>query len=93
MFGDETEDYQEALKRHYKEGPPADWQERYVSTYATTHPWEDFAETWAHYLHIADTLEMAGSYGLRLAPAVDKDHEFDVGYGARSRTRQPTSNR
>lgn len=81
VFGDETQDYQQALQSHYETGAPADWQERFVSTYATSHPWEDFAETWAHYLHIVDTLEMAGSYGLRLAPAVDKDKEFDVGYG------------
>ena len=35
------------------------WQDRHVSAYATAHPWEDFAETWAHYLHIVDSLEMA----------------------------------
>ena len=55
-----------ALQRHYKEGPPANWQEAYVSAYATTHPWEDFAETWAHYLHIVDTLEMADAFGLQV---------------------------
>jgi hypothetical protein len=46
VFGDDRADYGQALQRHYNEGPPADWQERYVSTYATAHPWEDFAETW-----------------------------------------------
>ena len=68
IFGDESEDYNEALKQHYAEGPPADWREHYVSAYATTHSWEDFAETWAHYLHIVDTLETAGAFGIRIEP-------------------------
>ena len=68
IFGDETEDYNEALQKHYREGPPADWREHYVSAYATTHSWEDFAETWAHYLHIVDTLETAGAFGIKIRP-------------------------
>ncbi len=68
IFGDEREDYGEALKKHYKDGPPTDWREHYVSAYATTHSWEDFAETWAHYLHIVDTLETARSFGIRVEP-------------------------
>ena len=60
-----------ALQRHYKDGPPADWQQCYVSAYAAVHPWEDFAETWAHYLHIVDTLEMAGNFGIEVRPAAD----------------------
>ncbi|WP_245931055.1 zinc-binding metallopeptidase family protein [Methylobacterium radiodurans] len=70
VFGDDREDYAEALKRHHANGAPADWQERYVSAYATTHAWEDFAETWAHYLHIVDTLEMASAFGLQVRPCV-----------------------
>jgi hypothetical protein len=70
LFGDDSEDYEAALQRHYSEGPPADWQEHYVSAYASVHPWEDFAETWAHYLHIVDTLEMAGNFGIQVRPAV-----------------------
>lgn len=66
MFGDDREDYGAALERHYQEGPPSDWQERYVSRYASSHAWEDFAETWAHYLHIIDTLETAGAFGLQI---------------------------
>ena len=81
VFGNDEEDYQEALQRHYQTGAPVDWQDHYVSTYATSHPWEDFAETWAHYLHIVDTLEMAQAYGLRLAPGSDHGHEFAVAYG------------
>jgi hypothetical protein len=64
LFGDDRVDYGEALERHYLEGPPADWQDRYVSAYATMHPWEDWAETFAHYLHITDTLETAGEFGV-----------------------------
>jgi hypothetical protein len=72
MFGDDSMDYGMALKRHYDEGPPENWQDHYVSAYATTHPWEDFAETWAHYLHIVDTLEMAANFGMEVAPAADR---------------------
>lgn len=64
IFGDESVSYEESLQRHYSEGPPAGWTENYISTYATMHPFEDFAETWAHYLHIRDTLGSAAAYGL-----------------------------
>jgi hypothetical protein len=57
-FGDERPDYAEALGRHYAEGPPPDWQVQHISAYAASHPWEDWAETFAHHLHITDTLEM-----------------------------------
>lgn len=70
LFGDESQDYEESLKRHYEQGAPADWQNSFVSSYATMHPWEDWAETWAHYLHIVDTLEMAGACGLTTHPEV-----------------------
>ena len=67
-FGDERADYDAALKEHYEHGAPPDWQEHFVSVYATTHPWEDFAETWAHYLHIVDTLETAAAFGVKVKP-------------------------
>ncbi len=66
LFGHETDDYQAAIARHYGEGPPADWPARFVSAYASMHPWEDWAETWAHYLHMVDTLETAADHGFRL---------------------------
>jgi hypothetical protein len=72
VFGDDSIDYDAALQRHYAQGAPADWQQRFVSAYATTHPWEDFAETWAHYLHIVDTLEMAAEFGIEVRPAADQ---------------------
>ena len=67
-FGDERADYDAALRHHYAEGPPGDWTQRFISSYASSHPWEDWAETWAHYLHMIDTLETAWQFGLRLAP-------------------------
>lgn len=73
IFGDDRIDYDDALKRYYATGAPSDWQEHYVSAYATMHPWEDFAETWAHYLHIVDTLEMAAEFGLEVHPARDRE--------------------
>lgn len=68
LFGDEQADYKASLERHYKEGPPADWTTRHVSAYASSHPWEDWAETFAHYLHIVDAVETAASFGLSLRP-------------------------
>ena len=68
IFGDDSIDYGTALKTYYSNGPLPNWENSFVSAYASAHPWEDFAETWAHYIHIVDTLEMAGAYGLRLQP-------------------------
>ncbi|MDR3462492.1 MAG: putative zinc-binding peptidase, partial [Beijerinckiaceae bacterium] len=64
IFGDERDDYEQALKRHYQSGAPADWNLGFISAYATAHPWEDFAETWAHYTHMVDALETARAFGL-----------------------------
>jgi hypothetical protein len=68
LFGDETQNYSAALQKHYAQGAPADWQKQWVSAYASSHPWEDWAETWAHYLHIVDTIETAAGFGISLAP-------------------------
>lgn len=83
LFGDERRDYGAALEAHYAGGPPDDWQQHFVSSYASAHPWEDFAETWAHYLHMVDTLETAAAFGLsikakagRLAP-LKMEIDFD----------------
>ena len=64
LFGDDRADYAQALKRNYEQGPPAGWADAFISTYASTHPWEDWAETWAHYLHMADSLGTAIGFGL-----------------------------
>lgn len=64
-FGDERQDYAQALQQHYEHGAPPDWSSRHVSAYASCHPWEDWAETWAHYLHMRDTLGTARGFGIR----------------------------
>ena len=64
LFGDERADYATSLRTHYENGPPADWAVRFVTSYASSHPWEDWAETWAHYLHMADTADTAMSFGV-----------------------------
>ncbi len=78
VFGDDTQDYEAALVTYYQDGPPPDWQENFVSAYATTHPWEDWAETWAHYLHIIDTLEMARAFGIRVHPRITRDETLSA---------------
>jgi hypothetical protein len=70
LFGDESADYSAALERYYRQGPLANWSNKYISAYATAHSWEDWAETWAHYLHIIDTLETAYAFGLSVDPLV-----------------------
>jgi len=71
LFGDERTEYQAAMDRHYEHGAPTDWPERFVSAYATMHPFEDWAETFAHYLHIRDTVQTAIAYGVTVAgPAI-----------------------
>jgi len=75
-FGDERASYEDAVARHYEAGAPANWGELFISAYASMHPWEDWAETWAHYLHMVDTLETARSHGLTVrAPAPDRAGE------------------
>ena len=64
LFGDERQDYAASLERNYRDGPPPQWQLHHVSAYASTHPWEDWAECWAHYLHMRDTVDTALSLGL-----------------------------
>jgi hypothetical protein len=78
LFGDERADYQAEIARHYKFGPPGNWGQSYISEYATMHPWEDFAECFAHYLHITDTIDTAREAGLvlhadRVRVAVPRD--------------------
>ncbi|MBU9271745.1 zinc-binding metallopeptidase family protein [Burkholderia gladioli] len=76
-FGDERADYQAALDAHYQNGAPAGWEDSYISEYASMHPWEDWAETWAHYLHMVDTLDTANACGLVLDPDDDSLPHLD----------------
>ena len=73
LFGDERADYAEALQRHYSSPAPVGWEQEYVSTYATAHPWEDWAESFAHYLHIRDTLQTAAAYEMQVRDATPRD--------------------
>ncbi|MCA9069034.1 MAG: putative zinc-binding metallopeptidase [Planctomycetaceae bacterium] len=69
LFGDErSPTYQEALKQHYENGPPENWQEDYISAYATMHPWEDFAECFAGYLDMVSLLDTAQQHQLLERP-------------------------
>ena len=84
LFGDPDQDYGRALDRHYANGPSPTWRDSLISAYAGAHPWEDFAETWAHYFHLVDTIETGSSYRITLTPRVDRDEilstslDFDV---------------
>ncbi|MFT4261995.1 MAG: putative zinc-binding metallopeptidase [Nocardioides sp.] len=76
LFGDESASYADAIDRHYAEGAPAGWEASYISTYATMHPFEDFAESFAHFLHISDTIESAGEYGLTAVAPISAFSRF-----------------
>jgi hypothetical protein len=79
VFGDEQLDYQQALQDHYARGGMVpDWQEQFVSAYASAHPWEDWAETWAHYLHMVDLLETASWYNTRLSIPGEAGQEMEI---------------
>ena len=78
VFGDERQDYQEALKAYYASGAPADWPDHFISPYASAHPWEDWAETWSHYMHLMDTLETAYAFGIGIHPGKTNDPTTDI---------------
>ncbi|MES2597275.1 MAG: putative zinc-binding metallopeptidase [Verrucomicrobiota bacterium] len=63
LFGDERADYSAALAQHYANGPSPTWQDSHITSYASSHPWEDWAETWAQYLQIVDGVETANAFG------------------------------
>jgi hypothetical protein len=84
LFGDERADYGEALSLYHRDGPRADWQDHFITPYASAHPWEDWAETWAHFMHVVDTLETAANFKIEVEwPQPDgsvavSDPEFDA---------------
>ncbi|HEX5858284.1 MAG TPA: putative zinc-binding metallopeptidase, partial [Microbacterium sp.] len=78
LFGDERASYRDALKRHYATCAPSGWHTSFISEYATMHPWEDFAETFAHYLHITGTLATAAAVGIHLDASVTNLRDTDV---------------
>jgi hypothetical protein len=73
LFGDERASYDDAVAVHYRDGAPTDWPTRFVSSYASMHPWEDWAESWAHYLHMVDTLDTARSFRLAVRSTIASD--------------------
>ena len=91
LFGDERIDYDTALARHHGEGPRPDWPHHFVSAYASAHPWEDWAESWAHYLHIVEAVDTADAEGMEprsqriqfgaIWPFERKDAYRDVSFG------------
>jgi hypothetical protein len=78
LFGDERKDYGEALKSYYQNGAPENWMDHFISPYASAHPWEDWAETWAHYMHLMDTLETAYAFGISIHPGKAQDLDADI---------------
>ncbi|WP_235578107.1 putative zinc-binding metallopeptidase [Pseudorhodoferax sp. Leaf267] len=78
LFGDERQDYGKALQRHYRDGPAPCWALTYLTSYASAHPWEDWAETWAHYLHMTDTLDAAASFDIDALHAESESDPFEA---------------
>ena len=78
LFGDERQDYDESVKAHYRDGAPLDWGVHFVSAYSSTHPWEDWAESWAHYLHMLDAADTAASFGIDLTQMGLETEPFGV---------------
>jgi len=78
FFGDETVDYDLALETYYNSAPILNWENQFISVYASAHPWEDWAETWAHYMHVMDTLETAYWFGVELNTGKFNLNNFNV---------------
>tara|TARA_R110002049_G_scaffold242357_1_gene416158 strand:- start:3443 stop:4477 length:1035 start_codon:yes stop_codon:yes gene_type:complete len=78
LFGDERQNYGDALKKHYKFGAPSNWNLNFISKYASAHPSEDWAETWAHYLHLMDTLETANAMNISLPLSLMQNNQGKV---------------
>ena len=78
VFGDERSDYNQSLENYYAASPPNDWNAYFVSAYSAAHPWEDWAETWAHYLHLVDTLETAHSFGVQVKPRIENSDSISM---------------
>jgi hypothetical protein len=79
LFGDERADYAAALDAHYSRNDDGSWRDRYVSFYASAHPWEDYAESFAHVFHLRDTTETAAT-NPALGVTADISGDFDDVY-------------
>ncbi len=78
IFGNESQSYDNALENYYKNGPQVNWQNVFISKYASSHPWEDWAETWSHYLHLTDMLETAYNFGIQIDPKIMASENFKM---------------
>ena len=78
LFGTEETDYVLALQSYYSDGPPLDWADRFISGYAASHPWEDWAESWAHYLHLRATLQTVASFSLDTSATPFRITPFEI---------------
>ncbi|MBC7388009.1 MAG: putative zinc-binding metallopeptidase [Opitutaceae bacterium] len=79
LFGNETAHYNTSLENYYRGTPPSNWKDKFISIYATAHPWEDWAESFAHYLHMMDTLETAYAFGLAVGVEEVSNSNFKAG--------------
>lgn len=77
LFGDERNNYKESLSQYYTQGPRSDWQDKFISAYASSHPWEDWAECWAHYLHNIEILETAQHHQFGIYTNLDSSKTLD----------------
>ncbi|MGB3152093.1 MAG: putative zinc-binding metallopeptidase [Maribacter sp.] len=78
IFGDESQSYARALENYYRNGPQANWEQAFISKYASSHPWEDWAETWSHYLHLTDVLETAFNFGIQTNPLINSKENLKM---------------
>jgi hypothetical protein len=75
VFGDDTADYAQALDAHYARSDDGSWHDDYVSFYASAHPWEDYAESWAQVMHVHDVVSTGSAWGVIEAPGSPFDPE------------------
>ena len=73
LFGDERADYGGALDEHYARVDDGTWRDDHASFYASAHPWEDFAESWAQLMHVHDVVETGASWGVVSSPPDNAD--------------------
>lgn len=81
LFGDERVDYGDAVERYYRDGGGDPDPTRFITVYAGSHPLEDWAEIFAHYLHIIDMVDSGRAHGL-VPPGASVPSTFEEVLGA-----------
>src|SRR5262249_16709064 len=66
IFGDESRNYQDELRAYHDRVDRSYDHATFISEYASAHPWEDWAETFAHFLHIVSALDSIAGLPLSL---------------------------